>query len=78
MRTLFLGFVFSFVLGAADQSPVRYVGKTKYLNNAHAIVAHTIDERPDLVLPLRALCQLRIHSEEDCRRRLHCGAQLSR
>ncbi len=178
MRTVFLSFAFSFVLTAADQSTVHYVGKTKYLNNAHAIVAHTIDDstkyvtncidamdkygikatifvsteqdpapedrfltqlqvrelwprlrkaidngheigshlppaplqasrhrdlvlgnlqrlrsnrierrhppfnetalRVDLVLPLWALRQLRIHSEEDCRRRLHCCAQLSR
>ena len=29
---------------AADTGPVRYVGKTKYLNNARAVVAHTIDD----------------------------------
>ena len=29
---------------AADTGAVRYVGKTKYLNNARAIVAHTIDD----------------------------------
>src|SRR5579863_655540 len=44
MRTLFAGFTFVLLLGAADQSPVHYVGKTKYLNNAHAIVSHTIDD----------------------------------
>jgi peptidoglycan/xylan/chitin deacetylase (PgdA/CDA1 family) len=44
MRTVFVAFTFLPLLGAADQSSVRYVGKTKYLNNAHAIVAHTIDD----------------------------------
>jgi peptidoglycan/xylan/chitin deacetylase (PgdA/CDA1 family) len=29
---------------AADTGAVRYVGKTKYLNNARAVVAHTIDD----------------------------------
>jgi len=36
-----------FLLGAAagaDSSAIRLVGKTKYLNNARAIVAHTIDD----------------------------------
>ncbi|MBI3696494.1 MAG: polysaccharide deacetylase family protein [Acidobacteria bacterium] len=28
----------------ADTSPVRFIGKTKYLNNARAVVAHTIDD----------------------------------
>src|SRR5262249_59619048 len=29
---------------AADTGAVRYVGKAKYLNNARAVVAHTIDD----------------------------------
>jgi peptidoglycan/xylan/chitin deacetylase (PgdA/CDA1 family) len=29
---------------AADNGAVRYVGKTKYLNNAHAVVTHSIDD----------------------------------
>src|SRR6266478_4433359 len=36
-----------FLLGAAagaDSGAIRLVGKTKYLNNARAIVAHTIDD----------------------------------
>ena len=36
-----------FLLGAAagaDSSAIRLVGKTKYLNNARAIVAHTVDD----------------------------------
>jgi peptidoglycan/xylan/chitin deacetylase (PgdA/CDA1 family) len=44
MRTLSLAFTFLLLCIGADQSPVRYVGKTKYLNNARAIVSHTIDD----------------------------------
>jgi peptidoglycan/xylan/chitin deacetylase (PgdA/CDA1 family) len=44
MRTLLLGVALGFVLGAADPNSVRYVGKTKYLNNARAVVTHTIDD----------------------------------
>jgi len=33
-----------FLAGATNSSQIRYVGKTKYLNNAHAIVSHTIDD----------------------------------
>jgi peptidoglycan/xylan/chitin deacetylase (PgdA/CDA1 family) len=29
---------------AADGVPVRFVGKTKYLNNAKAVVSHNIDD----------------------------------
>jgi peptidoglycan/xylan/chitin deacetylase (PgdA/CDA1 family) len=44
MRTLLLGVALGYVLSAADPNSVRYVGKTKYLNNARAIVTHTIDD----------------------------------
>ena len=44
MRILLAGFTFLLLLGAADPSPVRYVGKTKYLNGARAVVTHTIDD----------------------------------
>jgi hypothetical protein len=29
---------------AAAASPVHFAGKTKYLNNAHAVVSHSIDD----------------------------------
>ncbi len=44
MRNLVLGLIFLILLGAADQSPIRYVEKTKYLNNLYVIVSHTIDD----------------------------------
>src|ERR1041384_6326991 len=43
MRSLPLAFSV-LVLYAADDNSVRYVGKTKYLNNARAVVTHTIDD----------------------------------
>jgi peptidoglycan/xylan/chitin deacetylase (PgdA/CDA1 family) len=44
MRILTLFFTLGFLVNAADQSSVRYVGKTRYLNNARAVVAHSIDD----------------------------------
>jgi peptidoglycan/xylan/chitin deacetylase (PgdA/CDA1 family) len=48
MRTVFLAGAASILLvtaaGAANSGPVKFIGKTKYLNNARAIVAHTIDD----------------------------------
>ena len=45
MRTLFLGCTVSLLLPARQTlGPVRFTGKTKYLNNARAVVAHTIDD----------------------------------
>ncbi len=48
MRIWIAGFTCVLLLGggarAADTSPVRFIGKTKYLNNARAVVAHTIDD----------------------------------
>ena len=46
--SMIAGFTGVLLLGAtaraADTSAVRFIGKTKYLNNAHAVVAHTIDD----------------------------------
>jgi peptidoglycan/xylan/chitin deacetylase (PgdA/CDA1 family) len=51
---IFSSIAFLLLLGlgarAADPSAVRYVGKTKYLNNARAIVAHTIDDSTKYVV----------------------------
>jgi peptidoglycan/xylan/chitin deacetylase (PgdA/CDA1 family) len=47
MRTLFLCCTVPILVSAAaaaDSSPVRFAGKTKYLNNARAVVSHTIDD----------------------------------
>ncbi len=48
MRTLLLGCAISILVGAsayaADSSPVQFTGKTKYLNNARAVVTHSIDD----------------------------------
>lgn len=44
MRTLSLAFTLVVLCAADDQSSIRYVGKTKYLNNARAIVTHSIDD----------------------------------
>jgi peptidoglycan/xylan/chitin deacetylase (PgdA/CDA1 family) len=44
MRALAFSVCVVFCLSAADSSSVRYIGKTKYLNNARAVVAHTIDD----------------------------------
>src|SRR4029077_6580674 len=48
MRTLFLACAASILLvaaaPAANSGPVKFIGKTKYLNNARPIVAHTIDD----------------------------------
>jgi peptidoglycan/xylan/chitin deacetylase (PgdA/CDA1 family) len=44
MRSFTLFFTLVLLVHAADQSSVRYIGKTKYLNNAHAVVAHSIDD----------------------------------
>jgi hypothetical protein len=47
-------FVFAVLLAgsvhAADAGPVRYVGKTKYLNNAQAVVSHSTDNSTKPVL----------------------------
>ena len=40
-RTILTGLVLAMTLAAQD---VRFVGKTKYLNNARAVVTHTIDD----------------------------------
>src|SRR5262245_6364590 len=37
---------------AAQTSPVQFVGKTKYLNNARAAVVHTIDDSTKLVIDI--------------------------
>src|SRR5688572_15337402 len=37
---------------SAQQSDVRFVGKTKYLNNAKAVVVHTIDDSTKLVVDI--------------------------
>src|SRR5258707_11010929 len=44
MRTLPFLLLLAMSCRAADTAPVRYVGKTKYLNNARAVVAHSIDD----------------------------------
>jgi peptidoglycan/xylan/chitin deacetylase (PgdA/CDA1 family) len=48
MRLLFrsiVGFVLiASIASAADPPPVRFAGKTKYLNNAKAVVSHNIDD----------------------------------
>jgi peptidoglycan/xylan/chitin deacetylase (PgdA/CDA1 family) len=48
MRVAVEGSVLLLLLGvslpAADTGPVRYVGKTKYLNNSRAVVTHNIDD----------------------------------
>lgn len=44
MRTLIPFFAFVLLFSATDTSSIRYIGKTKYLNNAHAVVAHSIDD----------------------------------
>src|SRR5258707_2469046 len=44
MRTLPFLLLLGLTCRAADTGPVRYIGKTKYLNNARAVVAHTIDD----------------------------------
>ena len=44
MRTLFAGLIFLVALHGAEQGAIRYLGKTRYLNNARAVVAHTIDD----------------------------------
>src|SRR5262245_1294649 len=36
--------------GPAAQSGLHFVGKTKYLNNARAVVVHTIDDSTKLVV----------------------------
>src|SRR5262245_2579296 len=48
LKCALTGFSFLILLrasaSAADTSAVRYIGKTKYLNNARAVVAHSIDD----------------------------------
>ncbi|MCC6342061.1 MAG: polysaccharide deacetylase family protein [Bryobacterales bacterium] len=50
MHRLLFGFFCFLPLAAADGSPVRFLGKTKYLNNAHAVVTHTIDDSTKSVI----------------------------
>jgi peptidoglycan/xylan/chitin deacetylase (PgdA/CDA1 family) len=49
MRTAIGICICAALLAAADARNVRYVGKTKYLNNARAVVAHSIDDSTILV-----------------------------
>ena len=48
MRTWICGFAYTLLLAASlyskDSESVTYVGKTKYLNNARAVVTHSIDD----------------------------------
>ena len=49
-RTLLIAFTFLLLAGATGESPVRFIGKTKYLNNAHAVVTHNIDDSTKYVI----------------------------
>src|SRR5215475_6576577 len=44
MRTLFAAVMMASLLHGAEPAAIHYVGKTKYLNNARAVVSHTIDD----------------------------------
>ena len=48
MRTWISGFAYTLLLAASlyseDSQSVTYIGKTKYLNNARAVVTHSIDD----------------------------------
>src|SRR5690348_14853388 len=50
MRTLWVFLFAGAALFAADARSVRFVGKTKYLNNARAVVTHTIDDSTKFVV----------------------------
>jgi peptidoglycan/xylan/chitin deacetylase (PgdA/CDA1 family) len=50
MHRLLIGLICFLPLTAADGAPVRFLGKTKYLNNAHAVVTHTIDDSTKSVI----------------------------
>lgn len=45
-----LTFAAAMVVWSADASAVQYIGKTKYLNNAKAVVTHTIDDSTKYVV----------------------------